>query len=100
MTDKTKEQKKYQGFFECENHDRLKLLLEGSPPTVCRQCHKKVRDHLTLYLAQTMTETLALENITMQHGDMIQEILERMEAQDKYIEQLIGVKTKPEKEKS
>ncbi|MBA7643697.1 hypothetical protein ES703_51429 [subsurface metagenome] len=99
MDFKTNKKKKFPGFFECEHHDRLAVLLEDKPPTLCRNCFKRINGNLALYLGLTMTETLRLENIVVQNGDMIDEILDRLEGIDKWIERLAAGKTNEEGKK-
>ncbi len=99
MENKTKEKKKYQGFYECVNHERLAIFFQDKPPTLCRNCHAKLKNNLTLFLGQSMSNYVMLEHLIIQHTDMIQEILKRLEGLDKWIERLAGVKTKDEKEK-
>lgn len=100
MGNKTNEKKKFPGFFECENHDRLMVLLENKPPTVCRKCHTRLKNNLTLWVALNMLEILRQENLVVQHGDMIEEILDRLKGIDKWIERIVDAKTKDKKEPS
>lgn len=94
MENKTNEKKKFPGFFECENHDQLGVILDEKPPTVCRKCHTRLKNNLTLWVAITMVETLRLENLVVADGDMINDILERLKGIDKWIERLARAKTK------
>jgi len=97
MTDKTKHTVKFPGSFECQHHDTLTVLLEDKPPTLCRNCFKRINGNLALYLGQTMNETLRLENVVVQQGDMIEEILERLDGLDQWIERIVDAKTRKER---
>ncbi len=88
MDTKTKPSPKYKGFFECKNHDRLKIFFENKVPTICRQCHTKLKNNLTLFLAQNMADCFVLENQTIQNTDMISEILQRLDDVDEKLEKL------------
>ncbi len=94
MDPKTKRPLKFPGFFECQQHDQLAILIEGKPKTLCRNCFKKINNNLCLYLGETMAETLRLEYLVVQQTDMITEILERLERIDEWIERLASGKTK------
>lgn len=94
MKNKTNEKKKFAGFYECANHDRLAIFFQDKPPTLCRNCHTKLKNNLTLFLGQSMSNYVMLEHLIVQHGDMIEEILKRLEGIDKWIERLALAKTK------
>ncbi len=97
MKTKTKRPVKFPGFFECQQHDQLAILIEGKPKTLCRNCFKKINGNLALYLGQTMAETLRLEYLVIQQTDMITDILGRLAEVDQWIERLAGGKTNEKK---
>ena len=86
MDSKKNVSQKYKGFFECKNHDRLKIFFENKVPTICRQCHTKLKNNLTLFLAQNMADCFVLENQTIQNTDMISEILQRLDIIEEKLE--------------
>lgn len=97
MNDKTNRPGRFPGFFECQAHDSITPLIEGKPQTICHSCFKRINGNLTLYLAQTMVEGLRLENLVVQHTDMIENIIERLDEIDSWIDRLANGKTNGKK---
>lgn len=78
MRNKTNRGTKFPGFFECVNHDRLKIFFEEKPPTMCHTCFKRINGNLALYLAEQMSNAVIIENLVVQCSDTIEQLLKRV----------------------
>lgn len=88
MNNNQEKKTRYPGFFACQNHDQLKAVLTDKPPTICRNCFKRISNNLVLYLAEDLALTLRIEHMAIRNSDNLDKLIDHLQRLDEALTDL------------